>query len=121
MKNRSFALMLAILMIAALLIPVCFADDTLVYPILGAEVEKDVALAPDASASESVDNAVPTTGATETDGESEDAPKMIFAPMNFVKNLYYMGLGMLGIFVVIGVIILATAVLNKTFKDKKDE
>ena len=46
---------------------------------------------------------------------------MIFKPMNFVDNLYYMGLGMLGIFVVIGVIILATAALNKLFKEKKSE
>ena len=28
----------------------------------------------------------------------------LFEPMNFVENLRYMGLGMLGIFIVIGVI-----------------
>ena len=38
---------------------------------------------------------------------------MQFNPLNFVLNLKYMGLGMLGIFVVIGVIILLTVVLNK--------
>lgn len=38
---------------------------------------------------------------------------MNFNPMNFVDNLYYMGFGMLGIFVVIGIIILFTVVLNK--------
>lgn len=32
--------------------------------------------------------------------------------MNFVDNLKYMGLGMLGIFVVIGIIILCTVLLN---------
>lgn len=32
--------------------------------------------------------------------------------MNFVDNLKYMGLGMLGIFVVIGIIILFTVLLN---------
>ncbi|MBQ7380785.1 MAG: oxaloacetate decarboxylase [Clostridia bacterium] len=32
-----------------------------------------------------------------------------------------MGLGMLGIFIVIGVIIIATALLNKLFKDKKED
>ena len=42
---------------------------------------------------------------------------MQFNPMNFVSNLKYMGLGMLGIFVVIGVIILLTAILNKATKD----
>ena len=31
-----------------------------------------------------------------------------FEPMSFVKNLKYMGIGMLGVFVIIFVIILAT-------------
>lgn len=39
--------------------------------------------------------------------------------MNFVTNLKYMGLGMLGIFVVIGIIALVTAALNY-FTRKKD-
>jgi len=38
--------------------------------------------------------------------------------MNFVDNLYYMGVGMLGIFVVIGIIIVATTLINK-FANKK--
>ncbi len=37
--------------------------------------------------------------------------------MNFVTNLKYMGLGMLGIIVVIGVIILITLLLNKITSD----
>ena len=36
--------------------------------------------------------------------------------MNFVDNLYYMGVGMLGIFAVIGVIILITMLMNKFTK-----
>ncbi len=45
---------------------------------------------------------------------------MNFNPMNFVDNLYYMGTGMVGIFVVIGVIIGFTVILNKvsTMKGK---
>jgi len=39
-------------------------------------------------------------------------------PMNFIYNLRYMGLGMLGIFIVIGVIILLTAWLNKVTEKK---
>lgn len=35
---------------------------------------------------------------------------------NFVSNLYYMGVGMLGIFLVIGVIILITELLNHLTK-----
>ena len=41
--------------------------------------------------------------------------------MNFITNLRYLAVGMISIFVVIGVIILATVVLNKIFtkSDKK--
>lgn len=36
--------------------------------------------------------------------------------MNFVDNLYYMAVGMAGIFLVIGVIILITLLLNRFTK-----
>lgn len=42
-------------------------------------------------------------------------------PQNFLDNLKYMGLGMLGIFVVIGIVILVTILLNKIFAEKKDK
>ncbi len=38
---------------------------------------------------------------------------MTFSPFNFVKNLYYMGMGMLGIFVAVGIIVLFTIALNR--------
>ena len=45
---------------------------------------------------------------------------MNFEPMNFVKNLKYMGFGMLGIFVAIGVIALSIIILN-AISNKKDK
>lgn len=39
-------------------------------------------------------------------------------PMNFISNLKYMGVGMLGIIIVIGVIILITMLLNKLTEKK---
>jgi hypothetical protein len=39
-------------------------------------------------------------------------------PVNFINNLSYMGVGMLGIFIVIGVIILLTALLNNITSKK---
>lgn len=39
-------------------------------------------------------------------------------PINFVKNLSYMGVGMLIIFIIIGIIILATVLINKLFSNK---
>ncbi len=42
-----------------------------------------------------------------------------FIPENFVNNLHYMGKGMLGIFVVIGIIIIVTVLLNRAASSKK--
>lgn len=41
--------------------------------------------------------------------------------MNFITNLRYLAVGMVSIFIVIGIIILATVLLNKIFtnSDKK--
>ncbi len=45
------------------------------------------------------------------------APKLNFNPANFISNLKYMGIGMLVIFVVIGIIIFATMLINYLFSD----
>lgn len=37
----------------------------------------------------------------------------MFEPMNFVANLKYMGIGMLGVFIIVGIIITATYVIGK--------
>ena len=64
----------------------------------------------------------------DTAGESEiggaDKPEnheFKFEPAQFVDNLYYMGVGMVGIFLVIGIIILATVALNRVFSGKAKE
>ena len=44
---------------------------------------------------------------------------MDFNAMNFITNLKYMGIGMLGIFIVMGVIIASVYGLNKLFSGKK--
>jgi len=41
---------------------------------------------------------------------------MNFNPMAFIESMYYMGVGMLNIFIVIGVIVLITMLLNRVFK-----
>ena len=46
---------------------------------------------------------------------------MNFDPMQFVYNLKYMGLGMLGILIVMGVIIIVTMILNKVTAPKADD
>lgn len=44
---------------------------------------------------------------------------MVFDPMAFVENLYYMGVGMASILIVMSVLILITNGLNKLFSKKK--
>ena len=46
---------------------------------------------------------------------------MNFNPINFITNIRYLAVGMISIFIVIGVIILVTVLLNKLFtkSDKK--
>jgi heme/copper-type cytochrome/quinol oxidase subunit 3 len=44
-----------------------------------------------------------------------------FEPMHFVDNLWYMGIGMLGIFIVIGVIMLLTMLLNKLTEERRHD
>lgn len=48
---------------------------------------------------------------------------MQFNPMNFLTNLQYMGIGMLGIMIVMGVLIGSIMLLNKLTspKQKRDE
>jgi len=48
---------------------------------------------------------------------AEAAPEIFFQPGNFLSNLSNMGIGMLVIFVVIGIIILATILINYLFSD----
>ena len=38
---------------------------------------------------------------------------MFFEPLNFVENLKYMGVGMLGVFMIIGIIVIATYAIGK--------
>ena len=47
------------------------------------------------------------------------AVNLDFNPMAFVENLQHMGVGMLVIFVVIGLIILTTMLINWLFSSKK--
>ena len=40
----------------------------------------------------------------------------MFVPMNFVYYLEYMGIGMLGVFMIVGIIMAATYLVGKTRK-----
>ena len=45
----------------------------------------------------------------------------MFDPIQFVNNLKYMGIGMLGVFIIVGIIIAATYAIGKLSFGKKDD
>ncbi len=47
----------------------------------------------------------------------QSEPQLFFEPANFLHHLKNMGIGMLVIFVVIGIIILVTSLINKVFSE----
>ena len=49
---------------------------------------------------------------------TSEAPTFVFEPIRFLENLKYMGIGMLVIFVVIGIIALTTMLINWLFSEK---
>ena len=67
-----------------------------------------------------VDSAVETAS---NQGWGEMISEMInnADPMRFVDSLPYMGVGMLGIFLVMGILIIGTGVLNKVTNLKKKD
>ena len=48
---------------------------------------------------------------------AEQTTQLVFEPAKFISNLQYMGIGMLVIFIVIGIIILSTKLINFLFSD----
>ena len=45
----------------------------------------------------------------------------MFEPIQFVKNLKYMGAGMLGVFIIVGIIIVATYLIGKLTTKNTDK
>lgn len=45
----------------------------------------------------------------------------IFEPMNFVSSLKWMGIGMLGVFMIVAIIMVATYVIGAVSSKKSDE
>ena len=66
-------------------------------------------------------DAVESAAETLFEGASGDISSLFenVDPMRFVNNLTYMGIGMLGIFIVMSALILGTAILNKSTNRKE--
>ena len=58
---------------------------------------------------------------TAAPGAEETAAQITFQPANCVENLQHMGIGMLGVFMIIGIIMLATYVIGKLTAPKQNK
>ena len=59
--------------------------------------------------------------AAETTEVVETGLDLQFAPSQFLKQSKFLGIGMLGIYLVMGILIIGTAVLNKVSKPKDNK
>jgi preprotein translocase subunit SecG len=111
--KKVFAILLTLLMIMAL--PLSVMADEAVTSHDPSETAEDIVLT---IGGEANDEAIEETKA---DSGEEDAPKTRFGffPETLSETLPVMGMGMLGIFLVICVIVLAVIILSKI--GKKDE
>ncbi len=98
---KKIAVILILLAVALCAIP-CYADEA-----VGSDDALLISPAPEAADEQLTDTA-----------DSESNTAIEFHPESFISSLSYMGTGMIGIFIVIGLIILATVLLNKAFSDK---
>lgn len=105
--KKTLLVLLTVLLTFAMLVPAVAADDVIT-----------VSDAASVDASETVsDNAVKEDDAE--DSKDDMGVELNFQADGFTRNLKYMGLGMLGIFVVVGVVILITFALNSATGKKK--
>ena len=122
MNMKWLSLVMVVLALMSVFAPMAFAETESIVEVESGMV--DSAMPNTQTGPAPIEGAPVETNALlsyENAPETEEASKMIFEPMNFVKNLSYMGVGMLGIFIVIGVIIIAVVVLNKVTAPKKKD
>ena len=109
MMKTSMRNILSVLFALLLAVSLC------ALPVLAAEaVETD-----NAAETAAAETAAPAEEEAAAEEEAEESKDFQFEPMNFVKNLKYMGVGMLCIIIVIGLLIVVTMVLNKVTAPKK--
>lgn len=117
---KKIAIILMLLALCLCILP-CYAEDSAPTPDAPANGESDDKTSEDSYIVDIIDDLVAPIGGA--DGPTAilvaESNGISFHPENFVISLSYMGTGMIGIFIVIGLIVLATVVLNKVFSDNK--
>ncbi len=121
MNMKWLSLVMVVVALMSVFAPMAFAETESVVEVESGTVDPEILTQIGPAPIEGAPVEMNTLPSYENAPETEETPKMIFEPMNFVKNLSYMGVGMLGIFIVIGVIIIAVVVLNKVTAPKKKD
>ena len=122
MNMKWLSLLMVVVALMSVFAPMAFAETESIVEVESGMVDSAMPITQTGPAPiEGAPVEMNTLPSYENAPETEETPKMIFEPMNFVKNLSYMGVGMLGIFIVIGVIIIAVVVLNKVTAPKKKD
>ena len=110
--KKLFAILMTLLLVFSLPV-LAMAEEATTAPETSAE---ETTAAPETAEDVTEEAAEP-----ETDSETEPEIKFGFYPETALVTLPIMGMGMLGIFLVTLVIILAVLVLSKIGKDKEEE
>ena len=110
--KKLFAVVMTLLLVFSLPV-LAMAEEATTSPETSAE---EITAAPETAEDVTEEAAEP-----ETDSETEPEIKFGFYPETALVTLPIMGMGMLGIFLVTPVIILAVLVLSKIGKEKEEE
>ena len=116
--KKLFAVLMTLLLVLSL--PVfAMAEETATAPETSSDTAaEEVTTAPEATEDSTEDVAEPES---ETEAETEYKMNFGFFPETLKETLPVMGMGMLGIFVVTCVIVLAVVILSKLGKEKEED
>ena len=120
--KKLFAIVMILLLVLSLPV-LAMAEETTTAPETSADTTaEEVTATPEATEAPTEEVTEPESE-TEAESETETAYKMNFGfyPATLLETLPVMGMGMLGIFLVTCVIVLAVVILSKMGKVKEDD
>ena len=118
--KKLFAVLMTLLLILSLPV-LAMAEETTTAPETSAETAAEEVTAAPETAEEITEEITEPESETETEAETEYKMNFGFYPETLLDTLPVMGMGMLGIFLVTCVIVLAVLVLSKLGGKNKEE
>ena len=117
--KKLFAVLLTLCLVFSLPLFV-MAEETTTAPETSAETAAEEVTAAPETAEETAEEITEPESETETEAETEYKMSFGFYPETLLDTLPVMGMGMLGIFLVTCVIVLAVVILSKLGKEKDE-